>query len=195
MTCPCGVKFEARASLVASGKGKYCSKDCRYRYLKPTGNRTPYAGPRPNPAWFKPKPEAEHRTPEEKAAYGREWKRNNPDKVKAQWVRRLPKQKIDWLRRAHGLTPEDLPKLFKAQGGLCYLCEKPLSTDMKNVHIEHDHRCCPTGKSCTRCRRGLACNKCNSVAGLASDDPALLRRIADNLEAAIASCTLLGLEG
>ena len=190
--CPCGTKFETLASRVAAGHGQFCSRKCRARY----GKRKPYVITRPNPAWFTPKPEAERQTPEEarakRAISTRRWKQQNPDKVKAQCTRYLPEQKVKWLRRAHGLTPDGLKKLFKAQRGCCYLCGSKLSPDMKGVHIDHDHRCCPSGKSCVLCRRGLACLKCNVIAGLASDDPDLLRKIARNLEAANGSLGLVG---
>ena len=39
-------------------------------------------------------------------------------------------------------------------------------------------------RSCPQCRRGLAHNVCNSLIGMAGDDPKRLRRIAANLERA-----------
>jgi hypothetical protein len=56
---------------------------------------------------------------------------------------------------------------------------------MERTHLDHDHRCCPRGKSCQYCRRGLACPECNQLIGLAHDDPDRLRRIAANLEIAL----------
>lgn len=89
------------------------------------------------------------------------------------------------------MTPEDWTAIFTAQGGRCYLCRDPLEVQEnglkrgENVHIEHDHRCCPTKRSCARCRRGLSCPRCNLLIGRVADDPALLRLIADNLEKAL----------
>ena len=77
-------------------------------------------------------------------------------------------------------------KLHQAQDGRCYLCGVPLPTPggKGGPCIDHDHSCCPQGFSCDICRRGLACQPCNLIIGKAADDPARLRRIADNLEKA-----------
>ena len=85
------------------------------------------------------------------------------------------------LRQRHGLTPADKQAMLGAQGGRCYLCGDKLPYD--KAFIDHDHSCCPQGKSCPACRRGLACDSCNTLIGYARDDPARLRRIAANLEA------------
>ncbi len=80
--------------------------------------------------------------------------------------------------------------LWEKQSGKCYLCGIYLVPGAGSaVVLDHDHRCCPAQKSCQYCRRGLACDYCNTLIGLANDDPALLRQIADNLEAAIADVT------
>jgi hypothetical protein len=89
------------------------------------------------------------------------------------------------LRSHHGMRPEDWDALWAAQDGRCYLCGDELNPGPgRHVHIEHDHSCCPLFRSCSTCRRGLACKRCNSAIGLADDDPGRLRRMADALEAA-----------
>lgn len=97
--------------------------------------------------------------------------------------------RIRWygIAKRHGLTPVAWASLWQAQDGLCYLCKREL--DPATTDIDHDHSCCPQGKSCKVCRRGLACRKCNSLIGFADDDPVLLRRIADELEAAKSAVT------
>ena len=79
---------------------------------------------------------------------------------------------------------EAMLAMWEEQQGCCYLCGIYLVPE--SVVIDHDHRCCPKQTSCRFCRRGLACPYCNTLVGLAHDDPAVLRQIADNLEAAIA---------
>lgn len=88
-----------------------------------------------------------------------------------------------------GLTPAELARMREAQHGLRYLCGDPLPDDRYFLAIDHDHRCCPPKASCACCRRGLTCHSCNVLIGHAKDDPDRLRRIADNLEAAIAAAT------
>lgn len=89
------------------------------------------------------------------------------------------------LRRNHRFLPDEQASIWSAQDGRCYLCGDPLdSNDPSGVHVDHDHSCCPKGRSCRICRRGLACRDCNLAIGHAGEDPARLRRIADRLEAA-----------
>jgi hypothetical protein len=91
------------------------------------------------------------------------------------------KERNGHLRRKHGLYPEDWEALRAAQGGCCYLCSEPLPGDPAEVATDHDHRCCGPEASCSRCRRGLAHPQCNTLIGLAGDDPGKLHRIADQL--------------
>lgn len=99
-----------------------------------------------------------------------------------------------------GVTPERWAVMFAEQGGRCYLCggELPdLPPGLRGarskrpgaviVVVDHDHRHCPRGFSCPVCQRGLAHGNCNTLIGLAGDDPARLREIARNLAAARAS--------
>lgn len=101
------------------------------------------------------------------------------------YIRDRETRLADRMFRDHGLRPDDWAAMWDAQGGSCYLCGDALAgLDRRHVHVEHDHSCCPRGSSCPVCRRGLACNHCNTVLGHAFDDPGRVRRIADNLEAA-----------
>lgn len=89
------------------------------------------------------------------------------------------------LYENHGMRPHEWAAMYAAQDGYCYLCSRELDVSgSRTVAVEHDHRCCPQGRSCAACRRGLACAACNKAIGLAGDDPARLRRMADALEAA-----------
>lgn len=93
--------------------------------------------------------------------------------------------RIQDLSRKHGMRPQDWATLYEAQAGLCYLCGSELDMiKSKAIAIDHDHKCCPTNKSCMICRRGLACSGCNLAIGMVHEDPARLRRIADALEVA-----------
>jgi len=85
----------------------------------------------------------------------------------------------------HGIRPEDWAAMYDAQDGKCYLCRRDLA-DLKAA-IDHDHSHCGRRRSCSVCRRGMACNECNIAIGHAGDDPARLRRIADALEMAQAA--------
>lgn len=95
-----------------------------------------------------------------------------------------------WI--SHGLLPEEWAALWVAQDGRCYLCGEEMDAGQQlgsgnaTVVVDHDHRCCPRNKSCTRCRRGLAHAKCNCAIGYADDDPDVLETIARNLRVKLA---------
>jgi hypothetical protein len=86
------------------------------------------------------------------------------------------------LKYAHGIDAATRSAMWHDQGGRCYLCSHDL--ELASARVEHWHGCPRHGpkRSCPNCQRGLACHQCNVIIGLAGEDPAVLRRIADNLE-------------
>lgn len=86
------------------------------------------------------------------------------------------------VRIESGLSPKQRKfqwqSFCEAQHGMCYLCEEPLPTNRSKMHMDHDHECCPNAKSCEKCRRGLTHINCNTLLGMAGDDPEKLMRIA-----------------
>ncbi len=82
-----------------------------------------------------------------------------------------------------GLTLESFAALLDAQGGRCAACG---TTEPGGPHdqwsVDHDHRCCPSSRSCGGCVRGVLCNNCNVGLGMMQDDPESLRRAADYIE-------------
>ncbi len=85
------------------------------------------------------------------------------------------------LKHKHRMSPAEWHALWDKQLGRCYLCTDPLPEKRRDVHVDHDHSCCPDGYSCASCRRGLTCRSCNLLIGHAGDDPARLARILENL--------------
>lgn len=77
-----------------------------------------------------------------------------------------------------GITKERFDTLRAEQGNACGVCKTPFTDTPR---IDHDHACCPGRKACGSCVRGLLCNNCNTILGLASDSPDLLRAAADYL--------------
>lgn len=130
---------------------------------------------------------------DESREYSRKWRANNRDKINArrrekyaenhEAVREQQNRKNAVARHGREVFAVSAA-MWEEQGGKCYLCEIYLVPEAAGV--DHDHRCCPRNRSCAYCRRGLACDKCNTLIALADDDPALLRQIADNLEAKLA---------
>jgi hypothetical protein len=152
---------------------------------------------------------------ERKREYARQYRQEHPDRTrgaKSRWNRANPQPARDRARRWRQENPERYRENQKRnsqkarargyrepaiherdrviavhwhdQGGCCYLCGKPLL--LEEAILEHDHRCCPNGKWCSRCVRGAAHPSCNAAIGHALDDPDLLETLARNLRAKLA---------
>lgn len=67
------------------------------------------------------------------------------------------------LLRLYGLTPEDVERMKREQGGRCLICK-----GKAKLHVDHDH---DSGKV-----RGLLCGPCNRALGMFRDNPKVLRR-------------------
>ena len=105
----------------------------------------------------------------------------NPGKVAANhaaWSKRNPGRMKQIGRRSHlkkyGMDDHSFHCMLEKQGGLCAICLSVLGDDTKDIHIDHDHSCCPGVKSCGRCVRGLLCKDCNRGLGLFRDNPVSL---------------------
>jgi hypothetical protein len=84
-----------------------------------------------------------------------------------------------WSRRLfmmYGITEEQYNALLEAQGGACAICGRTpeLAGRGKRLVVDHDHQCCRGTGACGKCVRGLLCQWCNRILGLAQDDPARL---------------------
>lgn len=74
-------------------------------------------------------------------------------------------------------------RLREKYGGISdplFGCEICGSED--NLHVDHDHACCPGPMTCGKCFRGWLCSNCNTSLGLMKDDPERLRKAAKYLE-------------
>lgn len=74
----------------------------------------------------------------------------------------LRKRKYD-LKKKYDLTPEDYSQMFENQQGKCQIC----NLSFNKLSVDHNHL---TSKV-----RGLLCNKCNVILGLAKDNVEILQ--------------------
>lgn len=111
------------------------------------------------PAVGTPKTQRKYRE-QGRAAY---WKRKDTG-----WVRRFA------TLASYGLTEEDYNAMLRAQENRCAACERESWEVKRGLFVDHCHK---TGRV-----RGLLCSNCNTAIGLASDDPARLRALADYLD-------------
>ena len=92
---------------------------------------------------------------------GRRWRQNNKE-FYAAWA----------FKNRHGITNEDVLNLVEEQGG-CKICKTKSPVGENKWYVDHDHSCCNKG-SCSKCRRGILCNNCNVLIGLAKEDITIL---------------------
>lgn len=80
------------------------------------------------------------------------------------------------LKRIYGLTLDVFQEKLQSQNFKC-ICGKEFNkTGAKRdaPHVDHDHKCCSSVKSCGKCVRGILCFRCNSVLGFLENEPHLL---------------------
>lgn len=110
-------------------------------------------------------------------AYNRATAERNKDRY-AEWRRAASRRQ--WAKRYLGLTDEDYETYLARADGLCEVCGRPEASVSRNgnrhkLALDHDHA--------TMQFRGMLCRACNTALGCANDDPALLRKLADYLDA------------
>ena len=107
---------------------------------------------------------AKQKSPEQRqkvAAWFREYRKNNPEKIAAAERKRN-------LKHKYGITPERYEELLQEQGHRCKICgvhdsETPWP---HKLVIDHCHN--------TKVVRGLLCSSCNRGIGLLNDCPEIL---------------------
>lgn len=142
------------------------------------------------------------KTKELQAAYMKEWRVANKDKVKAnfqQWTEANSESRKAYMKsylaeyslrndaqkarrerslRLYRLTPETFNDLWMSQQGKCGICQIPMAPKGRtkdSVAVDHNHS---TGEV-----RGLLCRGCNSGIGSLRDCPKVLLAAAAYLKA------------
>jgi hypothetical protein len=85
------------------------------------------------------------------------------------------------LARRYRISSAEADALLASQGGACAICREPIDAWTSDVHIDHDHTCCPGQSTCGGCVRGVLCAPCNHGIGRFRDNPQLLRAAIDYL--------------
>jgi hypothetical protein len=83
------------------------------------------------------------------------------------------------IRAIYGLTRDEWNWLRQRQDNRCALCAE---TGVARLAVDHDHSCCPAGRACKKCIRGMLCGTCNRMLGHIDAKPALRARFADYLD-------------
>jgi hypothetical protein len=92
----------------------------------------------------------------------------------------------DWkLVREYGITSVEYNAILKAQGGVCWICQKAPKEEGRRLSVDHLHSKGENQRNPREKRgrvRGLLCWGCNASIGRFKDEIAHLRRAADYLE-------------
>ena len=80
-------------------------------------------------------------------------------------------------RHLYRISIEQFESLLEAQGGVCGICGTDSPGGKGGWHVDHDHACCPTKRSCGRCVRGLLCAGCNMALGRFLNVETLVRMV------------------
>ena len=92
------------------------------------------------------------------------WRAANPERKKATSREHYMRNKLQargvWLKVKYDLSNEEYDAMFKAQGGVCAICQKP----PKKNYLAVDH-CHDTGRV-----RALLCVRCNQMVGFVDND-------------------------
>lgn len=109
----------------------------------------------------------------EKSRYARKrerfllWKQQNPEEAKTRARRHK-------LMQNYGITIEERDALLTAQGGGCAVCGAREPAQQRDWHVDHCHT--------SKCVRGILCHHCNTMLGLARDNPSILAQAITYLE-------------
>ena len=103
------------------------------------------------------------------------------DKQKNYWNSRTPKKRLEQhLKYKYGVSPEQFLDSWNTQNGKCAICEEQLpdlltyENRRRGYAIDHNHE---TGEF-----RGILCTHCNTLLGMAGDNPDILERAIDYLK-------------
>lgn len=117
-------------------------------------------------------------TPEQKAARlvgkatrARELYAINPHARRAGNNRSLIKQR-------YGITAEQKAAMLAGQGGQCAICSTTAPATISGWHVDHCHS--------TKTVRGILCQHCNNMLGMAKDDPEILAKAIQYLKSGAA---------
>ena len=116
-------------------------------------------------------------------AYNESRKDSRREYHKVRYAQNLERYTDSHLRNEYGITLADVQRMYEEQDGKCSVCCRAgvlrfrEERTKKEIRLVVDH-CHATGRV-----RGLLCDRCNTLLGMAQDDKALLRRAIKYLSA------------
>jgi hypothetical protein len=107
-----------------------------------------------------------YKNKEDKKAWQSKWRKKNATRLRRKereaYAKNPRPTQSATMKYKYGITYDDYDVLLEKQGGGCGICGSKTPGGRGRFHIDHDHSCCPTEKTCGKCVRGLLCNHCNT---------------------------------
>lgn len=159
--------LQCKASLLHTGRRRFCSEECAERYWNESRNKGVQAG-----YHFLTQINEEALTatcsvcgPTEIRHAGTKRLKNGQLPYVCIYKRQqsyglAARRESDWRKRGINFTVEEFEAMLEEQGGVCAICGRD---GERTLHVDHDHK---TGKV-----RGLLCDNCNHGLGKLGDDP------------------------
>jgi hypothetical protein len=98
------------------------------------------------------------------------WRKANPEKYAAYVEKNRTRIQANSRRHEYKITEEQFQQKMVEQDNKCAICGKPLVRPV----VDHNHSCCSQRKTCGNCNRGILCQGCNTIIGLAQDSVEVL---------------------
>jgi hypothetical protein len=111
---------------------------------------------------------------EEEKAWQSKWRKKNAKRLRQKereaYAKNPRPSQSATMKYKYGITYDEYDLLLEKQGGGCGICGSKIPGGRGRFHIDHDHSCCPTEKTCGKCVRGLLCAHCNTKLGMLESD-------------------------
>ena len=100
----------------------------------------------------------------------KKWRAKNKDKVREnhkRWRKSHPEhERSKSYKRRYGISIDEYNKMLLSQSGKCLICKEIEKSKNGYLYVDHCHK--------TLKVRGLLCLKCNTILGMAKDNPEIL---------------------
>ena len=111
-----------------------------------------------------------YKNKEDAYKWHKNWRDKNIEKIReyqrTRYAENSRPQKSASMKYKYGITYDDYESILAKQGNGCAICGTPEPGGRGKFHVDHDHFCCPTDKTCGECIRGLLCSPCNVRLGV-----------------------------
>lgn len=101
------------------------------------------------------------------ACYNKQYLTGNPEKKSAYYEEHRRNWQGYTLRHKFGMTVEEYEAKSEAQGHVCAICSKP-ENGKRRMSVDHNHT--------TKAIRGLLCQRCNTLIGMALESEEIINK-------------------